>query len=83
MKTAVCPEKVQNFRNISSSQNTIAERVDDIACNLNEQLLVKAESFIAFSIAVDESTDVSGEAQLSVSIRNCDKDLYIIEELLG
>ncbi|KAJ8889169.1 hypothetical protein PR048_008663 [Dryococelus australis] len=53
MKTAeiVCPEKVQNFRNLSLLQNTIAERVD-IACNLKEQLLVKAESFLAYSIAV-------------------------------
>ncbi|KAJ8889386.1 hypothetical protein PR048_008885 [Dryococelus australis] len=58
----VCPEKVQNFRKISWSPNTTAQRVDDITRNLNEQLLVKAKSFVAFSIAVNESTDVSGEA---------------------
>ncbi|KAJ8896399.1 hypothetical protein PR048_001743 [Dryococelus australis] len=84
VKTAeiVCFEKVKNFRNISLSRNTIAERVDDITHNLNEQLLVKAKSFVAFSIAVDESTDVSGKAQVSVFIRACDKYLNIIEELL-
>ncbi|KAJ8875997.1 hypothetical protein PR048_023905 [Dryococelus australis] len=43
-------------------------RGDDIVRNLNEQLLVKVESFVAFSIAVDESTAVSGKAQLSVFI---------------
>ncbi|KAJ8874738.1 hypothetical protein PR048_025604 [Dryococelus australis] len=32
----VCPEKVQNFRNISLARNSIAERVDDIVCNFNE-----------------------------------------------
>ncbi|KAJ8889111.1 hypothetical protein PR048_008605 [Dryococelus australis] len=86
MKTSeiACPGKVKNFRHISLSRNTISKRVDDIARNLNEQLLVKSESFVAFSIAVDESTDVSGEAaQVSVFIRTCDKDLNIIEVLLG
>ncbi|KAJ8884599.1 hypothetical protein PR048_016456 [Dryococelus australis] len=84
-KTAeiVCREKVQNSRNISLSRNTIVERVDDIARNLNEQLPIKAESFVAFSIAVDESTDVIGEVKVSVFIRTCDNDLNIIEELLG
>ncbi|KAJ8891567.1 hypothetical protein PR048_004095 [Dryococelus australis] len=55
------------------------ERVDDIARNLNEQLLIKAESFVPFSIAVDESTDISGKAQLLgiVSLQNTTgKDIF-------
>lgn len=84
VKTAevVCPDKVQIFKNISLSRNTVAERVDDIATNLSEQLLAKVKSFTAFSIAVDESADVSGVAQLAVFIRACDTDLIITEELL-
>ncbi|KAJ8897935.1 hypothetical protein PR048_003293 [Dryococelus australis] len=51
VKTAeiLCPEKVQNFRNI----------------------------------ALDESTDVIGDAQVSVFIHTSDKDLNLIEEVLG
>ncbi|PNF14661.1 hypothetical protein B7P43_G11733 [Cryptotermes secundus] len=84
VKTAdiVCPDKVQIFKNISLSRNTVAEKVDDIATNLSEQLLAKVERFTAFSIAVDESSDVSGVAQLAVFIRACDTDVIITEELL-
>jgi hypothetical protein len=39
---------------------TLAERVDEMVANLSEQLLARIKSFIAFSIAVDESTYVSG-----------------------
>ncbi|KAJ8893806.1 hypothetical protein PR048_006407 [Dryococelus australis] len=77
MKTVeiVCPEKVQNFKNIFLSRNTIAERVDI--------LLVKDESFVAFSIAVDESTDVSDKAQLLgiVSFQNTTTGENIFEEV--
>ncbi|PNF32970.1 hypothetical protein B7P43_G16671, partial [Cryptotermes secundus] len=78
----VCPDKVQIFKNISLSRNTVAERVDDNVTNLSEQLFAKVKSFTAFSIAVDESADVSGVEQLAVFIRACDTDLIITEELL-
>jgi hypothetical protein len=35
----VCPDEVQSFRDISFSSNTVAERVDEMAANLNEQFL--------------------------------------------
>ncbi|KAK2847545.1 hypothetical protein Q5P01_010544 [Channa striata] len=43
----------------------------------------KIKSFIAFSIAIDESTDVTDTAQLATFIRGVDETLTITAELLG
>lgn len=55
----VCPEKVKLFKTISLSRNTIARRIDDIGNNILHQISGKAQRFTHYSIAMDESTDVS------------------------
>lgn len=42
----------------------------------------RAAKFIAFSIALDESTDINDIAQLAIFIRGVDENLNITEELL-
>ncbi|XP_028663975.1 general transcription factor II-I repeat domain-containing protein 2-like [Erpetoichthys calabaricus] len=79
----VCPEKKQAFSNVSLSRNTIAERICDLATNLHDQLMEKGKDFVSFSLAVDESTDASDTAQLSVFIRGVDSKMCVTEELLG
>uniref|UniRef100_A0A8K9Y6G0 SPIN-DOC-like zinc-finger domain-containing protein n=1 Tax=Oncorhynchus mykiss TaxID=8022 RepID=A0A8K9Y6G0_ONCMY len=79
----VCPEKRQLFLNVSLSRNTIAERVDQLSINLKEQLVKKGKDFIAYSLAVDESTDISDIAQLSIFIRGVDSNLSVTEEFLA
>lgn len=54
----VCPDKRQLFSNVSLSRNTIAKRVDELSFNLKEQLVKKGKEFIAYSLAVDGSTDI-------------------------
>ena len=78
----VCPEKRPSFANISLSRNTVANRVADLSSNLNSQMKEKIKSFIAFSVAIDESTDVTDIAQLAIFIRGVDETLKITEELL-
>ncbi|KFM67397.1 General transcription factor II-I repeat domain-containing protein 2, partial [Stegodyphus mimosarum] len=78
----VCPGNVKAFQSISLSRNTVAERVTDLAANLSDQIKAKSSSFESFSIACDESTDISGKAQLAVFLRSCDKNFNIFEELL-
>lgn len=78
----VCPEKRQAFGNISLSRNTVAERIGDLAGDLNSQLKDKVKSFIAFSIAIDESTDVTDVAQLGIFIRGVDASLTVTEEFV-
>lgn len=79
----MCPEKKQAFSNVSLSRNTIAERICDLATNLHDQLMEKGKDFVSFSLAVDESTDASDTAQLSVFIRGVDSKMSVTEELLG
>jgi hypothetical protein len=68
MKAAeiLCPEKQQLFKNISLSANTVAERVNDLAGDIQCQLKEKSKYFVAYSIAIDDGTDVKDIAQLAV-----------------
>ncbi|KAL2083019.1 hypothetical protein ACEWY4_020792 [Coilia grayii] len=79
----VCPEKRQAFANISLSRPTITERVEELSGDLKSQLKEKVKSFIAFSIALDESTDVTDVAQLAIFIRGVDASLNITEEFVS
>ncbi|XP_053170167.1 general transcription factor II-I repeat domain-containing protein 2-like [Scomber japonicus] len=78
----VCPDQIQTFKNVSLSRNTIADRVTELAGNLATQLAEETRSYIAFSLAVDESTDNTDTAQLSIFIRGVKPDLSVTEELL-
>uniref|UniRef100_A0A3Q3GGS2 SPIN-DOC-like zinc-finger domain-containing protein n=1 Tax=Kryptolebias marmoratus TaxID=37003 RepID=A0A3Q3GGS2_KRYMA len=78
----VCPDKVQTFQNVSLSRNTIAERVKQIAGDLATQLAEEMGTCLAFSLAVDESTDNVDTAHLSIFIRGVKLDLSVTEELL-
>ena len=61
----------------------MAERVSDISANLNIQLKKKVKSFVIFSVALDESTDISDFAQQAIFIRGVDETLSVTEEFLG
>uniref|UniRef100_A0A3P9L2A9 Uncharacterized protein n=1 Tax=Oryzias latipes TaxID=8090 RepID=A0A3P9L2A9_ORYLA len=81
---AVCPDKRQLFSNVSLSRNTVAERIDQLSTNLKEQLIERGSLYlIAYSLTVDESTDTSDIAQMSIFIRGVDSSLSITEELLA
>lgn len=71
----MCPEKKQAFANISLSRNTIAERTCNLANSLHVQLMEKEKDFVSFSLAVDERSDASDTAQLSVFVRGVDSNL--------
>ncbi|XP_015437082.1 PREDICTED: uncharacterized protein LOC107192369, partial [Dufourea novaeangliae] len=60
----------------------ITSRIDEIAENLRNQHNSTISTFQAYSIAIDESTDIRNIAQLAVFIRGCDVNLKISEELL-
>ena len=79
----LCPDKTKLFEGISLSPNTAASRVADLAANVEEQLVATAKDFESFSIALDESTDVSDTAQCAVFIRGVDCSLNMTEEFFG
>ena len=62
------------------SPNTVANRITDlVAANVEKQLIETIKDFEAFSIALDESTDVSDSAQCAVFIRGVDSSLDLTE----
>lgn len=83
MKAAdlLCPEKRQVFASISQMINTIAERISELSAGLDSQLKQRVKSFMAFSVAIDESTDIMDVAQLAIFIRGVET-LSVTEEFL-
>ena len=71
------------FANISLMRNTVAERFSDISANLDSQLKKKVRSFVIFSVALDESTDISNVAQQAIFIPGVDETLSVTVEFLG
>ncbi|XP_071037830.1 general transcription factor II-I repeat domain-containing protein 2-like [Parasteatoda tepidariorum] len=78
----MCPEKVNLLKTVSMSANTVARRVENIAENISSQLFDKNVHVEWFSLALDESTDVSDTAQVLIYIRGVDKSYEVHEELL-
>lgn len=78
----VCPEKKGQFSNISLSANTVAERISDLSSDIYDQLCEKAKCFSVYSVALDETTDITDTAQLAVFVRGVDDTFEVIEELL-
>jgi hypothetical protein len=84
MKAAdiLCPEKQHLFKTISLSANTAADRVNDLAGDIQCQFKEKCKDFVVYSISIDESTDVADIAQLAVCIRGVNEDFQFVVELL-
>ncbi|KAG6929382.1 GTF2I repeat domain containing 2 [Chelydra serpentina] len=77
----LCPDRKKVSEGISLSANTVACRITDLADNMQKQLIQISKDFEAFSIALDESTDVSDTAQCAVFIRGWIANLNITEEI--
>ena len=58
----ICPEKRQNFVDISLPRNTVVDRICDLSQNIQQQLSERAAHFVAYSVAIDESMDVMDTA---------------------
>lgn len=78
----MCPEKVQEFNNISMSRNTVIRRIKELPANIKLQLADKVSSLDFYSIACDESTDATDIAQLLIFLRGVDENFAVTEELL-
>lgn len=70
----VCPEQKVEFRDISLSKDNMTRRIEDLSNDLGNG---------AFSVTLDESTDISDTAQLLIFIRTVTEDFEIGEELLS
>ncbi|CAB4065921.1 unnamed protein product [Lepeophtheirus salmonis] len=64
------------------TRNVIAERILELSEDLTSQLKQRVECFIVFSVAIDESTDITDVAQLAIFICGIDNKLTINEEFI-
>lgn len=79
----LCPEVVKKFENISLNRMTVQRRISDLSGDIVDQLKKEANKFVYFSLALDESTDVTSTAQLLVFVRGVTDDFSVHEELVG
>ena len=77
----LCPEKANLFKTLSLAPSTVARRIETIGGDIVHQTVDKARSFRFYSLALDESTDVSETSQLLVFIRGVDSDFNVSQEL--
>uniref|UniRef100_A0A3B4TVT0 SPIN-DOC-like zinc-finger domain-containing protein n=1 Tax=Seriola dumerili TaxID=41447 RepID=A0A3B4TVT0_SERDU len=82
-------QMVQELKGKLRSQQDVFKRATTknnaavkLAGNLATQLAEETRSYIAFSLALDESTDNTDTAQLSIFITGVKSDLSVSEELL-
>ena len=77
----LCPEKADLFGSISLSTSSVVRRTEELGENIELQIREKARNFLWYSLALDESTDLSSTSQLLVFIRGVNSDFQITEEL--
>uniref|UniRef100_A0A087XRL1 HAT C-terminal dimerisation domain-containing protein n=1 Tax=Poecilia formosa TaxID=48698 RepID=A0A087XRL1_POEFO len=65
--------------NVCLARNTVVQRLEDVSSDVKRQLEAKGVEFNLFSLACNESTDASDNAQL---LRGVDDEMNISEELL-
>ncbi|XP_076671422.1 general transcription factor II-I repeat domain-containing protein 2-like [Andrena cerasifolii] len=78
----VSSTQVNKYKCINLSRMTILRRVEEMANNVADRLRNVASNFVSYSLALDESTDISGTPQLAIFIRGVDENLVVTEELL-
>lgn len=79
----LCPEKEKDIKCVSLSRNTITRRIEELAKNSKMQLNELCKNFETYSIAIDESTDITDTPQLAIFVRGVDSSFNITEELLA
>uniref|UniRef100_A0A674N6P6 SPIN-DOC-like zinc-finger domain-containing protein n=1 Tax=Takifugu rubripes TaxID=31033 RepID=A0A674N6P6_TAKRU len=68
---------------VSLSRRTVADRITDMAQNIEKTLRDTARDFEYFSLACDETTDITNTAQLAIFVRGIPTKFEIKEELLS
>ena len=78
----VCPEKTDMANALSLSHQTVARRMIDLSENISNALVEKLNKCQVYSLALDESTDISDTAQLTIFVRGVTQEFEVIEEML-
>ena len=74
------PNKVKLFQSVSLSRRTIADRIADMVYDIGKNT---ARNFEYFSLACDETTDITNTAKLAIFVRGITAEFETKEELLS
>ena len=74
----VLPDKKSLVENVSLSHQTVARRVDDMATNIEDTLIHRLGGCEFYSLALDESTDISDTVQLAIFVGGVTKMLVVV-----
>ncbi|XP_076354394.1 general transcription factor II-I repeat domain-containing protein 2-like [Tachypleus tridentatus] len=77
----LCSEKANFFESISLSATSVVRRAEELGENIALQICQKARNVLWYSLALDESTDLSSTSQLLMFIHGVNLDFQITEEL--
>ena len=69
VKTMFGPEAEEKIRQIPLSNDTIRRRICDMSTDIQDTVISSVKQSKMFAMQVDESTDISGKAQLIAFIR--------------
>ena len=75
----VCREKCQLFAHKSLTWNSSCDRISGVTADLYDTVMTKVTSFVVFSAATDEGTDI---AQHAIFIRGVIGSLAATEEFV-
>ena len=77
----ICPEKKTLFSKVALSRRTVTRCVEELSQDIESTFKKKISDFDFYTIALDESTDISDTAQLAIFLRGIDSTFSVTEEL--
>ena len=78
----VCPVKGKLFSDVSFSARTITRRIKDMSEDVKSSDKDCFEDLQFFSIAIDESTDITDTAQFGAFLCGINKDFHVVEDFV-
>ena len=69
VQTVLCENEASKLKSIPLSNDTIQHRIADISMDLKLQVVERINSCGKYAIQLDESTDISNDAQLLTYVR--------------
>ena len=75
-------KKRKAFESIRLPRRTVTRCIEEVGADIESSLMKPCSKFETFSLANDESTDVTDVAQIAVFARGVHSDFNVTEEML-